>query len=238
MAEGGEEKYHVPLFTGNNYDNWRFRLEVLLDEKGLLKYVENEVELEPEPSGTESSADKTTREKSNSVLEQKGKYCKRLIISTIADSHLEYCKGKSSAFQVWKSLESTFQRKGIACQLQVRKKLLSMKHNTNDSLESHFLKFDNLIRSLKAAGGNLEEMDIICHLLLTMPSEYNMVVTAIETFSTNNADMNLSFVKGRLLDEESKRKVCGKPKSTDSSAVFFTQGKNRKGKPFKKIFSK
>lgn len=72
-----------------------------------------------------------------------------------------------------------------------------------ENLSSHFLEFDKLIRELKTTGAKFEETDIVCHLLLKMPSEYDHVVTAIETLSSDN--LNLSFVKSRLLDEEAKR---------------------------------
>lgn len=66
-----------------------------------------------------------------------------------------------------------------------------------------FLLFDETVRSLKAAGGNLEEDNVICYLLLSMPETYNVVVTAIETISSDKLTVN--FVKGWLLDEEVKR---------------------------------
>lgn len=218
-----EEKFHVPLFDGGNYDNWRFRLEVLLDEKGLLSFVEQDVHtrLLEAPTTSEEEKDKKSREEANAKLLQRDKYCKRLIISSIADSQLEYCKGKTSSYEVWKELESTFRRKGIANQLQVRKTMLSMSHNPNvETLEQHFLKFDSCVRNLKSAGGNMEDMDLICHLLLTLPVEYNMVVTAIETLPNEN--LTLSFVKGRLLDEETKRKLKGKSKSNSNPSAVFT----------------
>ncbi|XP_011688394.1 PREDICTED: uncharacterized protein PF11_0207-like [Wasmannia auropunctata] len=41
-----EEEYHkhrVPLFDGTNYNNWKFRMEVLLEELGLKAHVESQV---------------------------------------------------------------------------------------------------------------------------------------------------------------------------------------------------
>lgn len=230
-----EEKYHIPLFTGKNYDNWRFRLETLLDERNLLELVQQEVQFQPEVDNEKPEA-KEARDKANEKLKQRDKHCKRLIISSISDSHLEYCKGKDSAYELWKALEGTFQRKGIASQLQVRKSLLSMKHNPNaEGLEAHFLKFDSNIRDLRSAGAKLDEIDIICHLLLTMPGEYNMVVTALETMPSEQ--LTLSFVKGRLLDEEMKRGSSRKVKpSVDSVFIAhnkYTHSKSNQGKTSK-----
>jgi len=34
-----EDKYKVPLFNGKNFSNWKFRMEVLLEERELLDFV-------------------------------------------------------------------------------------------------------------------------------------------------------------------------------------------------------
>ena len=36
------QKYRIPLFDGTNYSNWKFRMETLLNEADLLKYVEED----------------------------------------------------------------------------------------------------------------------------------------------------------------------------------------------------
>jgi hypothetical protein len=48
----------------------------------------------------------------------------------------------------------------------------------------------------------LEEMDKVCLLLLNTPEKYDPVITAIETMKSE--DVNLEFVKGRLLDADLK----------------------------------
>ena len=46
------EKYRIPLFDGINFDNWKFRIETLLNEMDLLEFLENlymaMVQLKPE----------------------------------------------------------------------------------------------------------------------------------------------------------------------------------------------
>ena len=78
-----------------------------------------------------------------------------------------------------------------------------MKYLSMNSLESHFLKFDELVWELRSTGAALEETDVVCHLM-TMPAEYEVVATALETLSSEK--LTIAFVKNRLLDEESKQK--------------------------------
>lgn len=233
VEENEHEKYKIPLFDGSNYENWKFRMECLLDEKELLQLI-MERPLYDEAVSSETANERALREQRNSRLKVKDKKCKNLIVQKIAESHLSYAMGKESAYDVWKVLEETYQRKSLAEQLRVRKMLLtgSGKHNpATESMEQHFQKFDKLIRQLKATGGKLEEIDIICHLLLSMPPEYN-VCTTIETMTAEN--LSLNFVKNRLLDEESKRMLQGKKakqlSEPGSSIAFSTYPKRGRGK--------
>ncbi|KAF2887240.1 hypothetical protein ILUMI_18933, partial [Ignelater luminosus] len=109
--------------------------------------------------------------------------------------------------------------------------------STNDTLANHFLKFDKSIRDLRSTGATLKETDIVCHLLLTMPNEYEVVITALETLSKE--DLTLNFVKNRLLKEELKRRSTGVTKKEGdsfntmaflSTRSFSKEGWNNKNK--------
>ncbi|KAF2891484.1 hypothetical protein ILUMI_14689, partial [Ignelater luminosus] len=36
----GEERYYIPSFDGNNLDNWKFRLRVLLEDNNCLECLD------------------------------------------------------------------------------------------------------------------------------------------------------------------------------------------------------
>ncbi|KAF2902636.1 hypothetical protein ILUMI_03551 [Ignelater luminosus] len=164
----------------------------------------------------ETAEEKAEREKKLAQLEKKDRKCKSQIIQRMGDSHLEYAKDKENSYELWSSLCNVFERKGIASQLLIRKLLLTMKFDsTNDTWANDFLKFDKSIRDLKSTGATLEETDIMCHLLLTMPNEYEVVVTALETLSKE--DLTLNVVKDRLLEEELKRRSTGVTKKEGDS---------------------
>lgn len=180
-------RYRVPLFDGTNYSNqlyinysnWKFRLEVLLDEKDLLRYVETplqEILAQFQITEGDSSEVRAQKEKSKEAAQKSAKRCRGFIIQKIAESHLEYIKDKTSAYDTWETLKQTFERKSVANQIRLKRKLLCMKFNpSQESLKNHILKFDRIVRDLKSSGSTMEENDVICHLLLTMPSEYDAV---------------------------------------------------------------
>lgn len=98
------------------------------------------------------------------------------------------------------ALKGIFLRSSSFTKLSPWRKLLNLKTTTNEKLEDHFLKFDSIIRELKEQGTELNESDKVCHLLLSLPTKFDTVVTALETVS----DVKVDFVKARLLDEEMK----------------------------------
>lgn len=61
-------------------------------------------------------------------------------------------------------------------------------------------------------------MDIVCHLLLTLPKDYDAIMTALETLEADK--LTLEFVKGKLLDQEIKKQNQQEIISSDTSAAF------------------
>lgn len=201
-----EDKYRIPLFEGNNFDDWKFRMEVYLEDLDLLDFAEVKFSDKDEVKLSENETAET-REQKEKLFEnwrKRDRKCKSEIVQRISDEYLEYVKGKPTAYDMWSTLQKVFARKGIANQLYLRKNLLLMKFDpSEETMVKYFLRFDKLIRDLRLAGATLVELDIVCHLLLTMPPEYDVVVTAIETLSEDK--LTVEFVKSRLLDEERKR---------------------------------
>lgn len=199
----------VVQFDGTNFGNWKYRLGVLLDEKGLKHFIEEKLE-------TILANDKDG--KNHDSIKKSEKSCVSIIVQTISDSQLEYVKDKKSAKEMYDGLVAMFERKTVAGQLTVRMQLLTMKMGKNESMAEHFLNFDKKIRDLRSSGANVDDVDIICHLLLTLPETYGNLVTAIETMHAK--DLTLDFVKSRLLDEYAKRN-CGSSngKSNETHAM-------------------
>ena len=89
--------------------------------------------------------------------------------------------------------DNIYEKRSLAPQLALRKQLLSLKLQGDNTLFQHFIRFNVIIADLVAAGAVLEEIDKVS-------SSYDGVITALETLGPDN--LNLTVVKTRLLDHE------------------------------------
>lgn len=74
-------------------------------------------------------------------------------------------------------------------------------------------------------GSNFDDSDMSCFLLLTMPIEFENVVTAIRTMTEN--DLKIEFVKSRLLEFDINRNSGHLTKSVKEAPLSFSANKQR-----------
>lgn len=237
MAEEDKnERFLLPLFDGGNFTAWKFRMRVLLEEHELLECVETEAGEVPELLDEAGDSVDVKREKQvkREKRAKKDRKCKSLLISRIHDTQLEYVQEKNTPKQIWDALVRVFERKSIASRMHLKRKMLSLRFQSG-SLQDHFLQFDRLVREYRNTGAVIDDVDVICHLLITLGPSFSTVVTALETMPEDA--LSLEFVKCRLLDEEIKQKgVSAESVSSSRSDGAAFAGQKKKGnkkKPLK-----
>lgn len=203
---------------------------VLLQEYELQECIALE-QAEVEELNVKEEDSAAVREAKTKAAEKRAKQdrrCKSLLISRINDNMLEYIQDKESPKAIWQALERVFQRKSIASRLHLQKKLLTLRHG-GGCLQDHFLTFERIVREYKSTGAKLEDIDVVCYLLLTLGPEFATVVTALETMPEDK--LSLDFVKCRLLDEEIKRSgESGRSREPGEAAAFSGAGTKQQKK--------
>ena len=216
MAEENNNIYRKFVqFDGTNWNSWKFRVSVLLEEKNLDRYIQEDWNDILQSAIDDEDEVRFIREE---------KKCKSILVQCISDDYLEYVQDKRRAKDMYDSLKGVFERKSVASQIYLRKKLITMKYDDTEDMSAHLLVFDKTVRELKSIGATLENLDIVCHLLLSMPPSYENLVVALETLEPEK--LSITLVKSRLLDEYTKRKqsegVNGR-KSNDSVAMSASE---------------
>lgn len=140
MQEAGSERVPFALFDGSNFAAWRFRMQVLLEERELLECVLNEAadveELKEEED--DNQVELLRKAKAREKRKKADLRCKSLLISRIHDSQLEYVQGKQSPKEIWDALHRIFERRSIASRMHLKRRMLSMRFE-NGTLQQHFL---------------------------------------------------------------------------------------------------
>lgn len=198
-----EEKFRIPTFNGNNFGSWKFRLEAILDQHDLIQFIKKSLEeiIQEIEQGNKSPEEK---EKEIIKIMKSEKKCKSLVINCIGDEQLEHIKDKARAKEIFETLKAIFERKSIVNQLYLRKRLFTTRYNEEDDMNQYILNFDKMIRELKEAGAKIDDFDIICHLLLSLPKSFDAVVAVLETLEQER--LTLELVKTRLIDEYYKQR--------------------------------
>ena len=101
----GTNNLNVELLNANNYHTWKFRMTILLTEKDVIGWTKeefNEVNFD-----VSKVTEKVKARKDNNL-------CKSLIVQCLDDSQIDLVRAKETAYQMWKSLEERYEKKGIS----------------------------------------------------------------------------------------------------------------------------
>lgn len=203
--EEDSKNLKIRQFDGKSFNNWCFRMKVYLEQLEVMHCVERAAETEPFWTIPETNAADKKAEKEQLELNRvrQDNKCRSVLVQSIADDYLEYVKDKKSPKEIWDRLHEVFERKSITNRFILKRELLSMRFREGDRLEEHFLRFDKLVREIKGAGAKMDEEDVICLLMLTMPESYDAITTAMEAVTEN---LTMDLVRKKYLDVEAKRK--------------------------------
>lgn len=103
----------IPEFDGKNFSDWKYRMELILQENDLLLHIQND-----EITG---KADVTPQVQRSDVK------ARRIISEGLSSAHLEYVKDKLSAYTAWKALVDTFEGKKTVNRVNAFEKLFFFK---------------------------------------------------------------------------------------------------------------
>ena len=123
-----QNKLNITPFDGTNFHVWKFRVEKILDEYGVLSCVKEDVDEDVQGEV------------------KKDKKAMSLIVQCLADSQMELVMNKKNAFDMWRSLGTVYEKKGLSGQLGLKKKLMTLKMKETNKLEDLMQTFEEVVR--------------------------------------------------------------------------------------------
>uniref|UniRef100_A0A2N9FSQ2 Uncharacterized protein n=1 Tax=Fagus sylvatica TaxID=28930 RepID=A0A2N9FSQ2_FAGSY len=121
-----------------------------------------------------------------------------ILISTISDTLISTIVGLTSSRAVWTTLEKMFSSQSRARLMHTRYQLVTLKKG-NLSITDFYHKAKQYSDLLASIGQPISDNDLITHVLGGLPTEYDSLVT---TVNTRLADFSIDELYGHLLSHE------------------------------------
>ena len=205
---------NIEKFKGNDFQQWKFKLSLVLAEEDLLTLVKGErriAENERDPQVIATFNKQDVRARS-------------IICQALDNSLIPHVAAATSAADMFGRLMEQYERKGRASSMYLRKKLFTARMREGENLSTHLNSISELVQQLEGINKPVTEEDVITIIINSLPPSFENLCTNLEGME----DLSLRTLKSRLLQEEVKRSE----KTDEDAHAFNANGKG--GKPQKK----
>ena len=141
MASSGNDEHgsllRIEKFKGENSHLWKFKMQMVLEEKDLWDIVKGD-EVEPTDEGTTETQRRQFKKRERKAL--------ATICLSLGDEQLSLVRTATTAKEAWLKLENHYEVKSLANKLFLRK--ISM--GVDDSMSEHI----NKMRAGKSTGSS------------------------------------------------------------------------------------
>ena len=230
--------YAIDKLTGDNFSSWKFRLQLVLMDRGLWEIVDG-TEVAPTvllggnsgdgalsiTDGGSSGSGKVKvdpisnteylnwKKRDNQALAQ--------IALTICNTELVHIRNAKSSHEAWKKICTVYEAKGLTAKIFLRRKFFNIKYIDSNvgSMQQHINVISDLAHQLDSISAGVSDEDMAMTLLCSLPESYDYLIVALE--SRNSNDLTFDFVSSRLLNEEKR-----KEEQSNVNANIVGYGKN------------
>ena len=192
-AQRTDDVVRIDKFDGKNFHLWKFKMQMVLEDRDLWTIVSGEEE-EPSGQGVTQAAQEKFRKRSRKAL--------AAICLSLCDSQLLLVRSSTTAREAWLKLEGHYETKSLANKLFLRKRYLTTMMSDSNTMIDHINKLRSLAKQLDSVGAPVSAEDQVATLLCSLPDSYGNLIVALESRAD---DLTLEFVIARLLHEEKKR---------------------------------
>jgi len=209
-------KYTIEKLTDKNYLVWSTQIQLVLESKGLWKYVDGTV-----LSSAGTDAEKEHRERRQCLAE---------MILNIDTKFVASVMTKREPKDVWDTLKAMHKSKSAANQLTLRRRVLHFRMERDQSVRSYVNSIYEIENELALTGYELSDEDKKFALLEGLHDGYNIMRTILQHETELSFEDMVSRLEAR--EDELLREGSGTAEEDRSikkgSGFYIGRSKERK----------
>jgi gag-polypeptide of LTR copia-type/Domain of unknown function (DUF4219) len=206
----GEKPFSTQIERLNekNYRPWSTQVRAVLRHQKVLDVtiVDNESAKPNAPDATASESVKTDYRAKLEAWETKAAKANAILLPTISGRLMTYVEDEDDPARIWTILRDRFRPTTDVTLAQSLKHIVTLRMADDGDMEAHTRDFTACKRRVEEHGVALTDIVYRTFFLISMPTTYQMTVTAIES----QDGVTLEVAQNRFLEEWRKRK--GQPK--------------------------
>ncbi|CAI5732098.1 unnamed protein product [Peronospora farinosa] len=158
----------IRKLDGTNFHTWKFKMQMVLEERDLWDVVSGEVKLEHCANALDQATFKRNSRKALAI-----------ICLAMEDSQLPLVRSASGAHDAWSRLEGYFEKRSLANKLFLCRRFFKTMMEEDDGMLEHINKVKTLAEQLDAVGASVSEDDLVITLLGSLSESYQFLITAV-----------------------------------------------------------
>lgn len=214
MATSMDSKHLVTKLNGDNYFNWKLKIEMLMRERGIWKAISDKP---PDPVTDEWT---TIDEKARAT-----------IILLVEDDQLQHVRDSNTAAQAWNNLKEFYQKNTASTRVFLLRSIMRHRANDGDDIEQHVKSMTDLFQRLSAVGKEIKpDFFMAATLMGSLPSSYDNLITALE--ARDEDVLTPSYVRSKIIEEYKRRSTRDANISDENSVAAYSATNYRKNKKY------
>ena len=163
-----EMKSSIVLLNEKNYATWKIQCRMALMKDGLWGVVTGNDEA---PIGNEEALRKFMIKRDRALS---------IIVLAVEPSLLYLLGDPEDPFVVWQTLEDQFQKKTWANKNRLIRRMTNLKVEDDQPIQKHLKNLSEIFQELAIIGHPVDEEEKVTQVLNSLPTSYDMLVTALE----------------------------------------------------------
>lgn len=205
MASATQPVDRIDKLNGNNYRTWMFNMRMALVQQELWKHVTGEA---VRTVDDEDEAERFDRKEEKALA--------ALSVEPEQQGHIIDCQTASDA---WEVLKRVFEPKSRPRILQLKKQMVSIQLEPEESMTSYFDRIKTCSDSLREAGCKIKDEDLAYTMLSGLTDSYEGIVMTLANLDDDK--FKSSEVRGILLNEYERRVVKGTSGSGGQKEAYY-----------------